>query len=193
MRMTEEQRKFAEQNMGLVYAYAHSNKINPNKQEDLMGDLFEEYCKVICKYDKNRAAFSTFLYMALDSKRQTLYNYNHRDCRCATKPLLSLNHAPFIEGDENLAMPTGLERVDEGIENLEVREICEKVRKGIQHTDNRGKHNLKVDTTTIFDMLMDGWTQRGIARKCGLSCQAISQRIQNKIQPVLRKEMEECR
>lgn len=193
MRMTEEQRKFAEQNIGLVYAYAYTNKIDKRFNEDLMGEFFETYCRAICKYDKTRGKFSTFLYTALDAKRKTIYNYNHRACRYDGKVLLSLNRAPFIEDDENMAMPTGLERVDKGIEDLGVKEICERVRKEIQHTENRGKHNLKVDTTTIFDMLMDGWTQRGIARKYGLSCQAISQRIQNKIQPVLKKEMEECR
>lgn len=193
MKMTDVQRQFAEDNIRLVYAYAYENKINPRLNEDLIGEFFETYCRAICKYDKNRGEFSTFLYTALDTKRKTIYNYNHRACRYAEKPVLSLNYAPFIEDEENMAMPTGLERDDEEIEDLGIREICDKVRKEIQHTENRGKHNLKIDTATIFDMLINGWTQRGIALKYGLSCQAISQRIQKKIQPVLRKEMEECR
>lgn len=191
MRMNNEQRKFAEDNIKLVYKYAYKHNLDPNQDEDLICDLLEEYCKAICRFnrDKNNK-FSTFLYVLLDRKMIDVYNYKHRKCRYYGAEPLSLNY--FLSKDDNEEKDGDLSvgTIDKGLENIEQEEIYKNIAYGLKRQDDKSKRK-KVEFTTVFNLLLKGYSKREICKICEISPQTLSKKIK-KIKHIWEKELEGC-
>ena len=78
MKMTDEQRKFAEDNIKLVYYYMSKENVDKEEYESM---LMETYCRAILKYDENKGAFVNLLYRMFDNEIRRVYNYKHREKR----------------------------------------------------------------------------------------------------------------
>lgn len=191
MKMNNEQRKFAEDNIKLVYKYAYKHNLDPNQDEDLIGDLLEEYCKAICRFDRNKDnKFSTFLYVLLDRKMIDVYNYNHRKCRyCGVEPL-SLNY--FLSKEDNSKNDSDLSVgiIDKRLVNIEREEIYNNIAYRLKRQDDKSKRK-KVESTTIFNLFLKGYSKREICKICEISPQTLSKKIK-KIKHIWEKELEGC-
>lgn len=64
MRLSEEQRAFAEENHNLIYWYMNLKSLD---KDEWYGLLAIELCKAVTKYDPNRGQFSTYYKMRCDS------------------------------------------------------------------------------------------------------------------------------
>ena len=192
LKMTDEQRQFAEDNMNLVYSYAYKHKIDIEKYEDLMGELFLEYCRVVKNFDKTKGAFSTYLYQVLDNKRITLYNYNKCKCRYADEPPLSLNMPQYICDESGVPEDLCIEYNDDSFDIIDIKDACKSIAQRLDEAGNRYSHNKHISTADIFKLLSKGYTRRAIGEKYGISQQAISKRVINVIRPIWETEMGEC-
>lgn len=188
MKLNDEQRAFAENNIKLVWKYIYTHNLSPSKDEDLIGDLFEEYCKIICKFDKSKSEFSTFLYFSLDNKVRKVYNYNQRKGRHKAKYTLSLDS--WDDEEDNYSVELG--REDSALGNIEWKDICERIEHKLGKCERKGSHYKKIELNEMFNMLCNGYTRLDISRQYGMSEQAISARIKRKIRPVWEKELEGC-
>lgn len=180
--MTDEQRQFAEDNINLVYKYFALKNVS---DEDERAYLMEKYCDCILSYNKSIGAFSTYLYFTLDKYRIYLYNYNHRKCRWSPEPTVSLEDKE-LDDDDRIYMYINSEYFTD---NLELLDVCEKVK--IRLRIHKGNCNRKIDSVTMFELLMNGYTRKEIAAMYGVSHQAISKQIE-KIKVVWKKELEGC-
>lgn len=191
MRMNDKQRKFAEDNIKLVYKYAYKHNLDFNQDEDLIGDLLEEYCRAICRFDigKNNK-FSTFLYILLDRKMVDVYNYNHRKCRyCGVEPL-SLNY--FLSKEDNSKNDRDLSVgiIDRNLISIEQEDIYNNIAHKLKRQDSKIKQR-KVESNTIFNLLLEGYSKGEICKICKISPQALSKKIK-KIKLIWEKELEGC-
>lgn len=192
LKMTDEQRRFAKDNMNLVYAYAHKHRINIEKYEDLMGELFLEYCKVVCHFDKDKGIFSTYLYQALDNRRMKLYNYSRCKCRYADEPPLSLDVPQYESDDGGVTEDMCIEYTDDSFDMIDIKNACESIARRLDKTADKYSHNQNISTADIFRLLSKGYTRKAISKQYGISQQAISKRVINVIRPIWETEMGEC-
>lgn len=190
MRLSEEQRVFAEENMRLVWKYVNTHNLSQVRDEDLIGDLFEEYCRVICSFDKNKSEFSTFLYFSLDNKLRKVYNYNQRKGRYKAKYAIPIDL--WDDENEDDRCVRILSRDDSALGDVEWKDICERIEHKLGKCERRGSHYKKIELNDMFNMLCNGYTRLDISKRYGMSEQAISARIKRKIRPVWKKELEGC-
>lgn len=190
--MTDEQKQFAEDNMNLVYTYAYKHRINIEKYDDLMGELFLEYCRTVCSFDKNKGVFSTYLYKALDNKRIKLYNHNMCKCRHAEEAPLSLNVPMYTGEDGGMTEDLCVEYTDDCFDIIDLMDACESIAEHIEKVGDKYSHNQNISTADIFRLLSKGYTRKAISKQYGISQQAISKRVINVIRPIWETEMGEC-
>ena len=77
-KLTDEQRKIAEDNIKLVYKFIYDNGLDVNED---FGEMAEAYCKAIRYYNPKKGALSTLVYLAMnqaltDRKRNWVRHYN---------------------------------------------------------------------------------------------------------------------
>ena len=202
-KLTDKQKEFAAENIKLVYSYACKRHLRPDENEDLMGDLFEEYCKAICQYDESKGKFSTFLYKVLDTKRMKVYTYTRCKCRYAEQEPLSIDVPYYISKNGKAYNETEIEYTEDTFDDIEWNDFVKGVIKALDERQAQVANGLgkarnrlrKVDDSTVVKLLANGWSRRDICRKYNISSQAVQQKIQRTIKPIWdehMKEMEEC-
>lgn len=192
VRLTNEQRKFAEENIALVYHYIHKNNIDEQREEDLVGEFLLEYCKAILKFDPSKGNFSTFLYKTLDNKWAKVYTYRRSKCRYTDEPPLSLNVPQHESEDGGVTEDICIEYTDERFEIVEAKDACQSIARILEKVGGKYSHKQYISTADIFRLLSKGYTRKAISKEYGISQQAISKRVLNIIKPIWKMEMGEC-
>lgn len=83
MRLTNEQRKFAEENHNLIYKFLYRKNLNP---EEWYGVVAIGYVKAVATFDPEKAEFSTYAYRCMNNSVGMEY-------RKQKAPCISLNEA----------------------------------------------------------------------------------------------------
>lgn len=75
MKLTEEQRVFAEENHNLIYSFANSMNLNLDEYYDVLAIGF---CKSITSYNSTRGKFSTYSYICMRNELFQVYRKENK-------------------------------------------------------------------------------------------------------------------
>lgn len=189
MRMTDEQRKFAEDNIKLVYYYMSKENVDKEKYESM---LMETYCRAILKYDENKGAFVNLLYRMFDNEIRRAYNYEHREKRTAAvgETIFSLDEL-YSDSDGYVVPKHEMYGGQfQKISDIDIVDICDRIIKRLEERGDTSKRGLT--SKVIFELLIAGYSQMDIAKKAKCKPQYISYKVNRIIKPIVRQELEGC-
>ena len=122
MRLNDEQRQMAEQNIGLAYKMAHkyANRYVFLEFEDILSICMESLMMATVKHDAERGKFSTFACVCMKSK---LMRANDRKAKrkiegCSLDDELHTSDAYTLPFDEQIANKILLEQIYGDMENI---------------------------------------------------------------------------
>lgn len=165
-KMTESQKRLAEKNHNLIYSFMSKNRI-PMDDYDVYALA---YINAVMKYEEGNAAFSTYVWKALNNTRQNVI----RDNKCAKR------NAVVLSLDKEYDNGTDTFTLAETIEDSSSREISdiELSRMIEDFTDMLNENERR-----IFRMRYNNKTVKDIAASMGISRQrvnVIEQKIREK-------------
>jgi RNA polymerase sigma factor (sigma-70 family) len=174
LRLTDQERQFAEEKINLVYGFLWRYFPKYVSNEDVVQDLFVSYLKSIKKFKKEKAKFSTYVYIAL---RNAIYLY-YRDIITRDKKfrgkIISLNQfvqEPYIfsyrkkEMEEIICEPNA-----ENYDNIiDTNDTFNKLKDKVKEMNNKYK--------LIFYLLYLGYPKKEIAEILGISSSSLSRDI----------------
>lgn len=175
-----DKKKFAEDNIGLLYAYFTKHKIH---DEDIKATLGLAFWRAVLTYDDTReATFSTYAYKVLGWEMYTIIRSQQTQKRTLPKSK-TLWHLEYLtateDGDKEASELIGC--VDDNIERFECDDVVERLLPYLQ-----------VDEQKILKLSYAGYKAVEIAKMMGCSRQNISarqKRIHNFATRQLWKEM----
>ena len=86
--MTDEQRKFVEDNFNLIFSYIHQKKLN---ESDYFGPLQEALCVASYNWVPDMCAASTYIFKQFDWAVKHVHTYNNRKARKYEGDLVSFD------------------------------------------------------------------------------------------------------
>lgn len=189
MRMTDEQRKFAEDNIRLVYYYMSKENIDKEEYESI---LMETYCKAILKFNKDRGAFVNLLYRMFDNEIKRTYNYKHREKRTIAEGETIFSLDELYSDSDGYVVPKHemYGSQFQKISDIDIVDICDRVIKRLEKRNDKSKYG--ATSKVIFQMLIAGYSQMDIAKITGCKQQSVSKKVNFIIKPIVRQELEEC-
>lgn len=99
MKMSDNQKKLAEDNIKLVYYYLYNNNLSMDEYSDI---LMIELCKAAMSYDPELGSFITFAFSCF--RNRLLVEFKHRNSassRINYLPIASLDNDVFVENNED--------------------------------------------------------------------------------------------
>lgn len=96
MKMSDDQKKLAEDNMKLVYYYLYNNNLSMDEYSDI---LMIELCKAAMSYDPELGLFSTFAYKCFVNR--ILVEFKHRNAASSRINYLPISSLDFNVLDSN--------------------------------------------------------------------------------------------
>ena len=157
--LTDEQRKFAEVNHNLIYAFLNNHKL---PMDDWYGAAALGFCKAVVKYDPERTKqFSTFAFFVMLSEvRQIMRRERNREGRLTVVSLDS----PVGDGSLTLGDVVGTDQ--DFMPDVELRaEVAAAI------------HSLTAEEKQLIGFLQEGLKQKAIAKMLGISRALVSRRI----------------
>lgn len=154
--LNNEQKQIVEDNIGLVYKYA---KIHNITDQDEIGDLLCEFCKVVDKgtYDKEKGSFSTFIWNSLTNYQRYKYRANSTIKRTLdTCDLLSLNKPYYYKNGDNSDMEWGevIPCDHDCFGEIELEGLILRMRDRLERQDSRYKAQKKIKRVQILDEMI---------------------------------------
>lgn len=159
MRLTEFQRKLAEENHQLIYSFLHKRGLSI---EDHYGAAATGLCKAAAAFDDDKSAFSTFAFVCMSSE---VFQSMRREQAVKRSAVCVSLDAP-ISNEEDFVLAD----IIPGESNLE-ENVCFDVvlRENAKLLSDKDKH--------IVALKVQGKTQAGIAETLALSQSYVSRRI----------------
>ena len=187
-KMTDEQRKIAEDNIKLVYKYLYENQLDENEWLDV---LFEYYCYAVCSWDESRGALSTLVRKALDNGRMNYARAQKRKAAPKDIQILSFDKILYNEGGDEFDLQEIFGEEEKKYNQLELNHVFN----GIEEKLSKKPHtsSSKITYLELFQLLRQGYNCVEIAALKGISVQAVSYKIKTQIRPLVTKELEGCR
>ena len=110
--LTEEQKKFAEENHNLIYSFLVNKKLNFEKYYDIVAIGF---CKAVKSYESSKGSFSTYAYICMSNEVKMDWRRTEQRAQEYGVVLISLDE-PII-GTEDLTVKDTLPH-PESVESL---------------------------------------------------------------------------
>lgn len=164
MRMTDEQRKLAEDNHNLIYGFLNKRKLDVDDYYDIAAIGL---CRAAISYDKLKEKFSTYAYRCINNEVYTYHTYLNRKKSIPEDIIYSYN-ITANENTKELIIDTVFQ-----CSNNDINYILENV------VFEKFLTTLKDKERLIVKHLKNELTQQEIARKLNISQQAISLNIKN--------------
>lgn len=188
VKMNDEQRKIAEDNIKLVYKYMWDNNLNEDEWLDI---LLEYYCYAICAWDSNRGTLSTLIRKALDNGKYKYIRSQRRKLSPEYFQIVSFDKMLCNEGGDEFELQELYGAEEKQYSQLELNQAFNNVEKTLS---NRAcNSNSKITHLELFQLLRQGYNCVEIAAMKGISVQAVSYKIKTQIRPVVARELEGCR
>ncbi len=164
MRMTEEQRKIAEQNHNLIYDFLYKNELNIEEYYDIAAIGL---CKAAMNYNSKRGRFSTLAFKCMKNEVNHHISYINRKKRIPPSHIYSYDI--LLNTDED-KYNSYIDIIFDG--DFDTYEIVEK---NISYANFSKELNDR--EKFIIKCFESGLTQREIGIKLNISQQAVYQRI----------------
>lgn len=167
--LTEEQKKFAEENHNLVYSFLLKARLNFDGYYDIVAIGF---CKAVKAYEPSRGPFSTYAYSCMMNEVKMHWRRTEQRSQEYGVVLISLDE-PII-GTEDLTVKDTLPSPESVESLLRYREYLEVI------------NSLPSPMGEVVSLLIQGYSQSEIAQETGYSQSYVSrlltkayQRIKN--------------
>lgn len=187
-KMTDEQRKIAEDNIKLVYKYLYDNGLNEDEWLDI---LLEYYCYAVCAWDSNRGALSTLVRKALDNGKYKYIRSQKRKTTPKDIQIVSFDRLLWNEGGDEFELQELYGEEEKQYNQLELSQAFNNIEKKLSNRVYNS--NSKITSLELFQLLRQGYNCVEIAAMKGISVQAVSYKIKTQIRPVVARELEGCR
>lgn len=189
MKLTKEQQTIVEDNMGLFWNYVYNNKY-VRDDEDIVGDLLEEFCKIVPTWNPNNNKLSTYLYRCLDNRLKEIYTYRDRLIRKKPDEIsIVYLDSMVVKGSQDPVSDSMHSQICENknqYDELETFDLIERVKKILNQKNNK---NVKVKYIDVYTYTLAGYNNEEIAKKFNTTRQRVNSMLQD-IRKIVLKEME---
>lgn len=155
--LTEEQKKFAEENHNLIYSFLMNKKLNFEEYYDIVAIGF---CKAVKAYEPSRGPFSTYAYSCMMNEVKMHWRKTEQRSQKYGVVLISLNE-PII-GIEDLTVKDTLPHPESVESLLKYERYLEII------------NSLPPPMDEVVNLSIQGYSQSEIAQKMGYSQSYVS-------------------
>ena len=159
--MTEEQKRLAAENHGLIYSFLRKYDYDQDEFYDLAAIGL---CKAAMTYSKNRYAFSTYAYKCMFNEIGHYFTIQGAKRKVPNHLIMYYDAKTRSDNGDNFGevincLDCGERFEDDVITNMLI-DIC--------------KGKLSVRDNIVFDMLIDGYTTREIGKVAGCTSPSVT-------------------
>lgn len=172
--MAERDKKLAEENLALVYAYCRDHNLPLDPWASI---LSLRMCEVLPSYDESKGKLSTYLYLAFMHKVEMVHRKENAKRRIPKELMYSLADKTSATTELTLQdqLPDNtIGRVENTILISEILKWC--------------RDNLTQEEYNIYILYLEGYTQFDIVEKLGISSQGKVSVVLKSIFDRIRKE-----
>lgn len=155
--LTEEQKKFAEENHNLIYSFLMNKKLNLEEYYDIAAIGF---CKAVKSYESSKGTFSTYAYICMSNEIKMNWRRTEQRAQEYGVVLISLDE-PII-GTEDLTIKDTLPHPESVESLLKYEEYLEII------------NSLPPPMDKMVDLCIQGYSQSEIAQEMGYSQSYVS-------------------
>lgn len=171
-KLNDKQKKWVEDNLGLVYSYLRDKHLSREVYEDL---LYIALCEGALRYDPNKSYnISSYVYLLFDHALFTNSRNANRQCRKLENPLIYLDNEDLYSDDGEIGdyrdcieSKTVSVRTKESIDSY----IC------TMAAYHQWKQGLTKEDRKLVDSMIDGMSQTEYAKANKVCRQAISSQL----------------